>query len=310
MKLRIHVEPTEVGASYDDLLRFALKAEECGFEALFRSDHLLPFGARPGQVVATDAWLSLAGLARETRRIRLGTLVSPLTFRWPGHLAVQVAQADVMSQGRVELGLGTGWFAQEHRAYGIPFPDRRFERLEEHLQILDGLWANRDKSFSHFGRHYTLKSMPPPPTVQSPRPPIVVGGMGTRKTPALAGRYADEFNALAADPDTAASLFELVGRLRREKGTGRSGAIAFSVLQNLCCGETAAQRRKRAATFGEPLAPHAFSGSTDEVVNQLGRYAEAGATRAYLRILDLADLDQLELVASKVMPQLAASASA
>ena len=302
MRFCLHVEPTQVGATYDELLRFARKAEDCGFYALFRSDHLLPFGPAQTPVRASDAWVSLAGLARETDRIRLGTLVSPLTFRWPGHLAVQVAQVDEMSGGRVELGLGTGWFEQEHRAYGIPFPDKRFQRLEEQLEILDGLLSGEPGPFSYSGRSYELDAVPRPPAQQSPRPPIIVGGMGGRRTPALAARYADEFNALAAAPLAAAELFQAATEARGAR-EGRT-PLEFSVLQDLCAGDSDSEVERRARVFGQPMSSDAFVGSADAVVEQVGRYAEAGATRVYLRTLDLSDLDQVEFVAAKVVPQL------
>ncbi|SRR6266545_2355809 len=305
MRLRIHVEPTEVGAAYDVLTRAARAAEEFGFDGFFRSDHYLKFGTRGGATGPSDAWTSLAGLARDTTRIRLGTLVSPVTFRSPGQLAIQVAEVDQMSGGRVELGLGTGWFEAEHIAYGIPFPDQRFARLEEQLDILTGLWQSAPgEVFSYHGDHYRLhEAHPPLPTVQRPYPPIIIGGMGTRRSPALAARYANEYNALMAAPAAAGALFDRVRQLATELGRA-DGSIAFSVLQTLCCGETDAEVSRRAAALGEPLGPDAFAGTTDAVVDRLGRYAEAGATRAYLRVLDLADLDQLELVAAKVLPQL------
>src|ERR1700735_2546603 len=141
MHLRIFVEPQQ-GASYEQLLEVAKVSESCGFDAFFRSDHFLTMGG-DGLPGPTDAWVTLAGLARETSRIRLGTLVTSATFRWPGVLAISVAQVDAMSGGRVELGLGAGWYDGEHTAYGIPFPPvgQRFERLEEQLNILPGLWA-------------------------------------------------------------------------------------------------------------------------------------------------------------------------
>src|SRR3954454_18127489 len=159
MDLRIFTEPQE-GATYDDLLAVARRTEELGFDAFFRSDHYVAFSG-DGQPGPTDAWITLAGLARETERIRLGTLVTPVTFRRPGPLAISVAQVDQMSGGRVELGLGTGWFDGEHTMYGIPFPPMkaRFERLEEQLQIVTGLWA-ADGAYSFDGGHYTLTDAP------------------------------------------------------------------------------------------------------------------------------------------------------
>src|SRR3954453_20989606 len=148
MNLRVFTEPQQ-GASYDDLLRVAHAAEDLGFDAFFRSDHYLVMGDGDGLPGPTDAWMTLAGLARETSRIKLGTLVSPVTFRLPGVLAISVAQVDVMSGGRAELGLGAGWFEAEHRAYGIPFPPKRFDLLEEQLAVVTGLWSTpRGETFS------------------------------------------------------------------------------------------------------------------------------------------------------------------
>ena len=149
MDLRIFTEPQQ-GASYDDQLRVATTAEAAGYDAFFRSDHFLKMGVVSGEPGPTDAWLTIAGLARETSRIRLGTLVNSATFRLPGPLAVAVAQADQMSGGRVELGLGAGWFETEHAAYGIPFPGvrERFDLLEEQLEVITGLWRTLPGSAS------------------------------------------------------------------------------------------------------------------------------------------------------------------
>jgi F420-dependent oxidoreductase-like protein len=197
MELRIFCEPQQ-GASYDELLALALAAEEGGFGAFFRSDHYLKMGDVSGLPGPTDAWVTLAGLARDTTRIRLGTLLSSATFRLPGPLAISVAEVDAMSAGRVELGLGAGWFGDEHTAYGIPFPPlgERFEKLEEQLAIITGLWATDPGStFTFSGEHYQLSNSPAlPKPEQSPRPPIIVGGHGTKRTPRLAARFADEFN--------------------------------------------------------------------------------------------------------------------
>jgi len=185
VKLRIFVEPQQ-GASYEQLLAVAQATEALGFDAFFRSDHYLSMGG-DGLPGPTDAWVTLAALARETTRIRLGTLVSSATFRWPGVLAITVAQVDAMSGGRVELGLGTGWYDGEHTAYGIPFPalGERFERLEEQLAILTGLWATPvGEKFSYSGTHYTLEDSPAlPKPLQQPYPPLILGGAGARRTP-------------------------------------------------------------------------------------------------------------------------------
>jgi F420-dependent oxidoreductase-like protein len=303
MDLRIFTEPQQ-GATYDDLLRVARTAEDAGYDAFFRSDHYLAMGGT-GLPGPTDAWTTLAGLARETSRIRLGTLVTAATFRLPGVLAISVAQVDAMSGGRVELGLGTGWYEQEHTAYGIPFPPlaERFERLEEQLQVITGLWS-ADGPFSFSGKHYTLVDSPAlPKPVQSPHPPVLVGGGGPKRTPRLAATYADEFNLPFASVEATASQF---GRVREACGqTGRS--LVLSAAQVLCVGRDEVELTRRAAAIGrEPaeLRENGLAGTPAEVVEKIGRYAEVGATRLYLQVLDLADLDHVELVAAEVMPQL------
>src|SRR3954451_21121351 len=204
MQLRIMTEPQQ-GATYDDLLAVARESERLGFEAFFRSDHLQRIGGGDPGPGSTDAWAVLAGLARDTTRIRLGTMVSSATFRLPGPLAISVATVDAMSGGRVELGLGAGWYEDEHTAYGIPFPSRRerFELLEEQLEIVRGLWATPDgETFDYDGAHYTLRDSPAlPKPVQRPGPPILVGGGGTLRTPGLAARHADEYNIVFGDVD-------------------------------------------------------------------------------------------------------------
>src|SRR5689334_7181394 len=176
MRLRIFTEPQQ-GATYEQLLDVARTAERLGFDAFFRSDHYQRIGEGSPGPGPTDAWVTLAAIGRETSRIRLGTLVTPATFRFPGPLAISVAQADAMSGGRVELGLGAGWYDAEHRAYGIPFPEtrERFERLEEQLAIVTGYWSTpRGKTFSYEGRHYQVHDSPAlPKPVQTPHPPVI-----------------------------------------------------------------------------------------------------------------------------------------
>ncbi len=304
MDLRVFTEPQQ-GASYDDLLRVARTAEDAGYDAFFRSDHYLVIGGGNGLPGPTDAWVTLAGLARETSTIRLGTLVTAGTFRLPGVLAISVAQVDQMSGGRVELGLGTGWYEQEHTAYGIPFPPlgERFDRFEEQLQVVTGLW-DADGPFSFSGKHYTLMNSPAlPKPVQRPHPPVIVGGRGARRTPRLAATYADEFNLPFASLADARTQF---GRVREAAaGTGRD--LVLSVAQVLCCGRDEAEIARRAAAIGrsvEDLRANGVAGTPAEVVDRLGEFGELGATRGYLQVLDLADLDHVELVAAEVLPQL------
>lgn len=306
MLLRIHTEPSERGASYDDLLRVARATEDLGFDALFRSDHYLQFGGHGRTPGPSDAWTTLAGLARDTRRIRLGTLVSPATFRSPGQLAIQVAQVDGMSGGRVELGLGAGWFEAEHQAYAMPFPGKRFDRLEEQLRIIRGLWTTPgDQRFDFAGEHFTLTGAQPTlPPVQRPHPPIIVGGTGAVRTPALAAAYADEYNAAFVTPEQAGVQYDRIRKALAENGRGE-GSMRFSVIQSVCVGRTDAEIARRAEAAGEELPDTAFRGTPAQVVEQIARFAEAGAERAYLRLLDLDDLDHLELIASEVLPHFA-----
>ncbi len=308
MDLRIFTEPQQ-GASYDTLLAVARTAEDAGYDAFFRSDHYLAMGDGDGLPGPTDAWLTIAGLARETSRIRLGTLVSPATFRLPGVLAIQVAQADQMSGGRVELGLGAGWFEAEHAAYGIDFPDvrGRFDRFEEQLAVITGLWSTPEgERFSFAGEHYTLTDSPAlPKPVQSPVP-LVVGGGGKRRTPALAARYATEFNVGFVPAAAQAEQFARVRAACAE--TGRDPAtLTFSTALVVCCGRDDAEVARRAAAIGRDVAEleeNGLCGTPGEVVERIGTYVEAGTQRLYLQVLDLDDLDHVELVAAQVAPQL------
>ncbi|MGA4539736.1 LLM class F420-dependent oxidoreductase [Uniformispora flossi] len=306
MQLRIFTEPQQ-GATYDTLLTVAKAAEDLGYDAFFRSDHYLHMGDADGLPGPTDAWITLAGLARETKRIRLGTLMTAATFRLPGVLAIQVAQVDAMSGGRVELGLGAGWYAEEHNAYGIPFPKEKFARLEEQLEIVTGLWDTPvGKTFDHAGTYYTLTDSPAlPKPVQHPHPPVLVGGHGRTRTPALAARFADEFNTPFSTLDEAEREFGWVREAMRTAGRAEDSMV-FSNALVACVGRTEAEVARRAAAIKrEPdeLRGNGLAGSPAEVVDKIGRFAELGSTRIYLQILDLSDLDHLELIASEVMPQ-------
>jgi F420-dependent oxidoreductase-like protein len=307
MDLRIFTEPQQ-GATYDDLLAVAQEAERLGFDAFFRSDHYLKMGDASGLPGPTDAWITLAGIARETSTIRLGTLVTAATFRLPGPLAIAVANVDQMSGGRVELGLGSGWFDDEHSAYGIPFPPlgERFDRLEEQLAIVTGLWETPEgETFSFDGTHHQLVDSPalPKPT-QRPRPPIVIGGGGPKRTPRLAARFADEFNLPFSSLDDTAAQFERV-RAACVEADRDPRSLVYSAAQVVCCGADEAEVERRAAAIGrEPaeLRENGAAGTPDEVVGRLQAFAEIGATRAYLQVLDLGDLDHLRLIAEEVLP--------
>jgi F420-dependent oxidoreductase-like protein len=302
MKLRIFTEPQQ-GADYATLLAVAKATEDLGFDAFFRSDHYLKMGDISGLPGPTDAWITLAGLARETSRIRLGTLMSPATFRFPGPLAISVAQVDQMSGGRVELGFGAGWFEAEHAAYAIPFPDlgERFDRYEEQLAIITGLWENPEgELFAYSGKYYTVTDSPAlPKPAQRPRPPVLVGGGGQKRTPRLAARYADEFNIPFADVDATSAAF---GRVREAcEAAGRDiGTMRFSAAQVVCSGRDEAEVARRAAAIGrepEELREHGLTGSPAEIADRIGQFAAIGAETMYLQVLDLTDLDHLALLA-------------
>jgi F420-dependent oxidoreductase-like protein len=310
MELRIFCEPQQ-GASYDELLALALAAEEGGFGAFFRSDHYLKMGDVSGLPGPTDAWVTLAGLARDTTRIRLGTLLSSATFRFPGPLAISVAQVDDMSAGRVELGLGAGWFGDEHTAYGIPFPPlgERFEKLEEQLAIITGLWAtDLGSTFNFSGEHYQLSNSPAlPQPVQSPRPPIIVGGHGTRRTPRLAARFADEFNVPFAPYEDARSLFGLVDGACTAIDRDPS-SLRRSVALVVCCGRDDTEISRRAANIkrnGEELSQNGLAGTPAQLIEKIATYRTLGVSRIYLQVLDISDLDHVALIADEVLSQVA-----
>jgi F420-dependent oxidoreductase-like protein len=309
MQLRIFTEPQQ-GADYATLLRIAKATEELGFDAFFRSDHYLKIGPVSGLPGPTDAWITLAGLAAATERIRLGTLVSPVTFRLPGALAITVAQVDQMSGGRVELGLGTGWFDAEHAAYGIPFPPLgvRFAMLEEQLAIITGLWmTSQGQTFSYSGRHYSVTDSPAlPKPAQQPKPPVIIGGGGPKRTPRLAAAYADEYNAAFDVVAGTQAAFERVRAAVEAAGRPASSMI-YSAAQVVCCGRDEAELKRRAEAIGqEPdqLRREGLAGSPAEVVDKIGQFAAIGAERIYLQVLDLDDIEHLELIAAEVLPAL------
>lgn len=306
--LRIFTEPQQ-GASYEDLLAVAVRAETLGFGAFFRSDHFLAMGGGDGLPGPTDAWVTLGGIARETTSIRLGTLVTSMTFRFPGPLAISVAQVDDMSNGRVELGLGAGWYQQEHEAYGIEFPPlgERFDRLEEQLEIITGMWSTPvGETFESPGGHYPVTNSPAlPKPVQSPVP-IVIGGGGPKRTPALAARFASEFNTPFVPIDFFTAQCDRVRsactEIDRDPAT-----MTFSAALVTCVGTDEAELGRRAAAIGrEPdeLRGSGAAGTPDEVAATIRRWADAGAERIYLQVLDLADLDHLDLIATEVAPLL------
>lgn len=310
MDLRIFTEPQQ-GASYDDLLRVARCTEDAGYSAFFRSDHYLKMGSADGMPGPTDAWTTLAGLARETSRIRLGTLMTAATFRQPGPLAISVAQVDEMSGGRVEFGFGSGWYVDEHTAYGIPLPPmaERFERYAEQLEIITGLWATQQgRSYSFTGKHYQLDAAPAlPKPLQRPGPPVLIGGQGKRRTPELAARFANEFNLPFVDADRAVAQFERVDDACRQIGRDPAD-ITRSAALVVCVGRDEAEVVRRAEAIGrEPaeLRANGVAGTPAEAVQCISEWRErTGINRAYLQVLDLSDLDHIELIAGEVARQL------
>jgi F420-dependent oxidoreductase-like protein len=303
----IFTEPQE-GFSYDDQLAVAQAAERNGFDAFIRSDHYMrmaPGDALPGP---TDAWVTLAGLARETSRIRLGTLVSSATHRHPALLAIQVAQVDAMSGGRVDFGLGTGWFRAEHEAYGIPFPEKRFGPFEEQLEIITGLWNTPvGETYSFGGEHYRLVDAPAlPKPVQSPVP-VIVGGGGARRTPAIAARFASEYNIGFVSEDVIAEKFRTVraacAAIDRDPAT-----LKLSVALPTIAGATAADREARAGALGRTLADWDdgvnIVGDRDAIVAKVERLRALGAERVYFQTVDLRDLDQQDYLGTEVLPHL------
>ena len=284
----------------------AQAAEAAGFDAFFRSDHFLTMGG-DGLPGPTDSWVTLGAIARETERIRLGTLVTSATFRLPGLLAVQVAQVDAMSGGRVELGLGAGWYDAEHAAYGVPFPPtgERMERLEEQFAIVGGLWDTPvGETFSFDGKHYHLKDSPAlPKPVQRPRPPLIAGGGGPTRTPRLAATYADEFNLPFSSLADTEAQYRRVRAACEDRGRDPS-TLRLSAAQTVCCGIDEADVQRRAANIGrkaDELRASGVAGTPDEVVARLQAFAGIGAQTVYLQVLDLDDLEHIELLAKEVL---------
>jgi F420-dependent oxidoreductase-like protein len=310
MDFRVFVEPQQ-GATYGDQLTVARAAEALGYSAFFRSDHYLAMSG-DGLPGPTDSWVTLGGIARETSTIRLGTMVTSATFRHPGVLAISVAQVDEMSSGRVELGLGAGWFEAEHQAYAIPFPPlgERFDRLTEQLDILTGMWATpAGESFDYAGERYTVVDSPAlPKPVQTPHPPIVVGGAGAKRTPALAAKFAAEFNMPFAPLDTLTTQYARVAAAVAAAGRAPD-SLTYSAAFVVCAGRDDRDVTRRAEAIGREVdelrSNSPLAGTAAEIVDQLGPFADAGVQRVYLQVLDMSDLDHLEFFANEVVSQLA-----
>jgi alkanesulfonate monooxygenase len=309
MELKLLIEP-QFGATYEEQLAITLEAERLGYPALMRSDHFVNTAAGDGLPGPSDAWVVLGALARETTSIRIGTLVTSINFRLPGPLAIAIANVDEMSKGRLDVGLGAGWFEREHKALGMPFPPiaERFDRLEEQLEILTGLWATApDDTFSFSGTHYQLVDCPPlPRPYQDPHPRIICGGGGRRRTPDFAARFADEFNIGLVDAAATLAAFDRV-RAACESHGRDPDSIVYSAATTVCCGATMAEARQRAENGHhtvEELADIGIVGTPDELTELLLTYKEVGAESCYLRLLDHRDLEQIQLIAAEVMPHM------
>ena len=314
MRFALMIEAQQ-GLSYAEQLDLARLAERLGFEAFFRSDHYSAFPGPDGQPT-TDAWTVLAGIARETRTIRLGALVSPVTFRHPGSFAKVVTTADEMSGGRVEVGVGAGWNELEHSRLGLDFPEiaLRADLMEDQLAILHGLWEEPD-GWSYEGRQVQVRdaSFVPKP-VQKPHPPILVGGEGSPRSLRLAARYADEYNMSSAGPDTCGPVFS---RLADEcRKIGRDPAtIHRSVMAGLLLGADEAEFQRRveaqiamvgadgsdAASWLEVRRPRWIAGTPDEARAMVERFAAAGVERIMLQDMLPRDHAMIELAARELI---------
>jgi F420-dependent oxidoreductase-like protein len=314
MRFALMLEPQQ-GLTYLEQLELARLAESLGFEALFRSDHYRSFPG-PADQPTTDAWAVLAGIARETERIRLGTLVSPVTFRHPGSFAKVVTTVDEMSGGRVEVGVGAGWNDPEHSQLGLPFPEitKRADLMEDELQILHGLWEEPD-GWSFAGKQVSIVDAGfHPKPVQRPRPPIIVGGEGSPRSLRLAARYADEYNISSSGPDRCAETF---GRLDAEcKRIGRDPAtLRRSVMAGLLMGADDAEVARRVhaqlAMVGDvgtdakawlaERRPRWIAGTPDEARAMVRAFAAAGVQRIMLQDLLPRDHGMIELAARELI---------
>ncbi len=319
MDLRIFTEPQQ-GASFADLLAVAQATRAGGFSGFFRSDHILKMGSVSGLPGPSDAYVTLAAIATQVKDIRLGTLLTSATFRHPSMLALAAAGVDDISGGRLEMGLGSGWFEREHTAYGVPFGGgfrERFDRLTEQLEIVTGLWATPlGETFSYQGKHYQLDGAPglPKPVQRTPggapRVPIVIGGHGRRRTPELAARFAEEFNVAFSDLEVTTTQFDRV-RAACDRAGRNPAELVYSAAQVLCCGVDEQQLARRAAAIGREVAElreNGMAGTVGEVVDRLGRWARAGVQRIYLQVLDLKDLEHIALVGEQIRPAVALTA--
>ena len=311
MRFAVMIEGQE-DVGWDDWVALAETCERLGFEALFRSDH---YGSVEGvtQRGSLDAWATICGLAAITSTLRLGTLVSPATFRHPSVLAKNAATADHISGGRIDVGIGTGWHDREHSAYGFPFPPMktRMDRMAEQLEIISRSWA--DGAFSFQGEHYTVEDLDArPKPVQSPLP-LVMGGAAQPRGAALAARYAAEYNTVHATPEDAAAARERLSAACRDAGRDPA-TLRFSLMHAILIGADEADLQARADRLaewrGEPsdlaeLRRTWLAGTPGEIIARLREYEAAGVERVMLQHLLFRDHAQLELFAAEVVPAFA-----
>jgi F420-dependent oxidoreductase-like protein len=307
MRLALMIEGQE-GVTWEHWVALADACERHGIDTLFRSDHYISQSDEAN--VAHDAWTTLAGLAARTTTLRLGTLVSPVTFRLPGLLANAAATVDHISGGRIELGLGAGWNEREHRAYGFPFPPTkaRVEMFAEQLEIVHRLWTEERVAFR--GEHYTLENAPAQPKpLQQPRPPLIVGGSGSRGTVLPAARFADDYNTPFVPPEEAAAIKQKVDAAAAEAGR----SLTFSVMAGIVVGETRSDALERAhALYGsaqrqidfdawlERYSARALVGSVEEVAARLREYEAVGVERVMLQHLLHTDLETVRLIGERL----------
>lgn len=308
MRVCLMIEGQE-GVTWDDWRALAATAEASGFEALFRSDHYQSLDGVPGRG-ALDAWSTINALAAITTTLRLGTLVSPATFRHPSILARSVVTADHVSNGRVELGLGAGWHEGEHRAHGFPFdpPSDRFDRLAEQLEIVHRSWT--EGPFDFHGRCYDLEGADPlPKPVQKPHPPLIAGGSAKRRGAALAARWADEYNTVYATVEECRDRRERIAAACAEAGRE---PIPFSLMTGFLTGRDEAELLDRSARLAlrrgedddalEALPESWLVGTPEQIVEQLKELEAAGVERVMLQHLLHEDLDAVELIGREVIP--------
>ncbi len=316
--LFVMLEPQE-GGTYDDILKVAQKAEALGFGGLFRSDHFMPVNSNiPPTAVSTECWATLAGLARDTKRLRLGTMISPMTFRYPGELAKIVATIDQMSGGRVEVGMGGGWYGREHAAYGLPFPDAkgRMDILEDSLEICTRLWSD-GTGHSYEGRVFSVKDSPgSPKPLQRPHPPIVIGGGGAKRTPRLAAQFGDEFNifgGINTFNTRKERLLEACKTYGRDPSTIKLTAACVTVI-----GTDEADLKRRvqirldfnhenvdAGDWIKMMSGDGWLvGTVDQVAAQVNELKAAGAERIYFQIVPVDDHGMLDIIANDLAPKI------